>query len=82
MFIFIGTNREDPDDLGAEVEFWLGEEQEVDKLIFNTSSLVFVPRGLLHMPIIYRKVEKPFLLVVVGVDVGDMKPIKYPVREL
>lgn len=82
MFLFIGTNREDPNDLGAEVEFWLGEEQEADKLIFNTSSLIFVPRGLLHMPIIYRKVENPFLLIVIGVDVGDMKPIRYPVREL
>lgn len=82
IFLFMGTNRTDTDDLGAEVEFWLGEGTEADKLVFNTSSLVFVPGGLLHMPIIYRNVVKPFLLVVIGIEVGDMKPTKYPVRDI
>ncbi len=82
MFLFMGTNRTDTNDLGAEVEFWLGEGKAADKLVFNTSSLVFVPGGLLHMPIIYKHVSKPFLLVVVGINVGNMKPTKYPLREL
>ena len=31
IFVFLGSNREDPDDLGAEVEFWLGEKEDVEK---------------------------------------------------
>ncbi len=82
MFLFMGTNPEDPNDLGAEVEMWLGEGEEADKLTINTSSLIFVPRGLVHMPIIFKGVKKPLLLIVVGINVGVMKSIKYPLRKL
>lgn len=84
IFLFLGTNRDDPNDLGAEVEFWLGEGDEADKLTFNTSSLIYVPAKLLHLPIIYRRVKKPLLLIVIGINAGDLKTktIKYPVRDL
>lgn len=84
IFLFLGTNKNDPNDLGADVEFWLGEGAEADKLIFNTSSLVFVPANLVHMPIIYRNVTKPLLLMVIAPNAGDLrsKTINYPVRKL
>jgi hypothetical protein len=55
VIAFFGTNHEDPHDLGAEVELWLGDEQH----IINKSSLVFIPAGLKHCPLIFRKVERP-----------------------
>ena len=63
----------DTNDLGADIEFWLGEGDETDKLAFSTASLVFVPRNLVHMPIIYRNVKKPILLVIVSPDAGEMR---------
>lgn len=46
IFCFLGTNPEDPGDLGAEVEFWLGEGEKTEKMVINTPSAVYVPPGV------------------------------------
>ena len=53
---FFGSNPEDYHDLCAEVELWLGDE----KHILNKSCVVFVPKGLVHCPMVIRSVDKPF----------------------
>ena len=86
VFIFLGTDPENPSDLGAEVEFWLGEGEESDKLEFNTSSFVFVPTNLLHMPIFFRNVKRPVLRITQTLNNFD--PAKtvtdrnFPLRDL
>lgn len=82
IFMFIGANPVDTNDLGAEVEIWLGEAVEADKITLTTSSLVFIPRGLLHLPVIFRKVKKPVLFELIALNLGEMKPIKYPIRKI
>jgi hypothetical protein len=52
---FLGSNPEDPHDLCGEVEFWLDDE----KHILTKSCAVFIPRGLLHCPIYFRRVDRP-----------------------
>jgi hypothetical protein len=59
---FIGSNPDDPYDLGGEVEFWLGGE----KHIITKSSVVFVPKGLTHCPIYFRRVDRPFFYFTTG----------------
>ena len=71
-FLFLSTNKDDTNDLGADVEFWLGEGEEADKLNFSTSSYIHVPANLMHMPIIYRNVKKPILLVIFAPEAGDL----------
>ena len=70
VFVFLGSNREDPNDLGGEVEFWLGEGKDTEKYLLNTSTCIFVPRGLVHLPMIFTKVKRPFLLITFGVNMG------------
>ena len=65
IFMFLGTNPNDIRDLGAEVEFWLGEGEELDKVVLNTTGSVLVPAGLAHFPIIWRNVKRPCIMVVV-----------------
>jgi hypothetical protein len=55
VFGMFGTDVDDPYDLGGEVEFWLDDE----KHILTKSCIIFIPRGLMHSPLIYRKVNKP-----------------------
>jgi len=55
IIAFIGTNHDDPYDLGAEAELWLGDE----KHIINKTSLVFIPAGLKHCPLTFLKVDRP-----------------------
>lgn len=52
---FLGSNPEDPHDLCGEVEMWLDDE----KHILTKSCAVFIPRGLLHCPIYFRRVDRP-----------------------
>jgi hypothetical protein len=57
-----GTNLEDPNDLGGELEFWLGDEKQV----ITKSCLIFIPRGLKHGPIYWRRLDKPIFHFVCG----------------
>jgi hypothetical protein len=59
---FVGTIREDPRELGGEIEFWLDDEQYV----FTKSCLIFVPRGLKHLPLIFRRVDHPIFFFTEG----------------
>jgi hypothetical protein len=58
---FVALDPEHPDDLGAEVEIFLGKEKESHR--FNKSTSFFIPKGFVHAPVIFHEVSKPFLLV-------------------
>lgn len=71
MFLFMGTNPRDIEDLGADVEFWLGEGDELEKIEINTCACVFVPAGLAHFPLTWKNVRKPCVFVVVSCSPFD-----------
>ena len=56
---FLGVN--DFEDMDAEIEIGLGEEQEIYKITTPTS--VYIPKGLVHCPLNFRRVGKPILFV-------------------
>jgi len=62
VIAFIGTDNNDPYDLGAEVELWLGDE----KHIITKSSLVYIPAGLKHCPLTFLRVDKPVFHFTTG----------------
>ena len=82
IFLFLGTNKDDPNDLGADIEFWMGEGKEAEKLAFNTSSLIYIPKNLAHLPLVFKNVKKPLLYVVFSPEAGDLrkKVVKCPLR--
>ena len=55
---FIGSDPDNPEDLGAVVEVALGEEWE--KHTFTRTSILYFPAGLHHAPINVKKVDRPF----------------------
>ena len=57
-----GTNPDDTRDLGGEVEFWIEDE----KYELTNSSVIFIPKGTRHCPIIFHKVERPIFHFIVG----------------
>lgn len=62
LITLFGTNPDDPRDLCAEVEFWLGDE----KHILTSSCLIYVPKGTKHCPMIFRNVKRPIFHYIVG----------------
>jgi len=72
---FIGNNPEDPDDLGAEAEIWMDDEQ----YIIHSSFMVYVPKGLKHCPLIVRNIKRPVLHFDMQLTEGDYRAA--PVRK-
>jgi hypothetical protein len=55
VLAMFGTDLDKPYELNGEVEFWLGDE----KHIITKSCIIFIPKGLTHCPLIYRRIDKP-----------------------
>lgn len=54
---FIGTDATRPEELGAEVTFFLGDEA----VTVTKSCLVYVPRGVKHSPILVPSLDRPII---------------------
>jgi hypothetical protein len=52
---FIGSDPDDPSDLGGELEVWV--DGEMHRL--TTSAMVFCPAGMPHMPLRILRVDRP-----------------------
>ena len=53
-----------PDGMGkveAEIEMSFGEEGE--KYIINSPTTVYIPKGLVHCPLDFKRVDKPVLFI-------------------
>ena len=68
LLVYLGTNPDNPDELGGEIEIWLGEGKELEKVILTTSSSILLPPGLAHLPLFYRNVSRPIIHVLVMFD--------------
>jgi hypothetical protein len=60
--VFLGTNPKDPNDLGGEVELWIGGE----KHMLTKSCAVFIPAEVKHAPIYFRKITTPIWYLATG----------------
>jgi hypothetical protein len=61
LLIHIGTDPDDPTDLGAEVEMCMGEEME--KHVITKSTVVYIPPGTIHCPWTIKRVDRPFIFL-------------------
>ncbi len=52
---FVGSIPDNPRALGGEIEFYLEDE----KYILDKSCLIYVPAGMKHLPLIFRRVDSP-----------------------
>ena len=54
----------DPNDFGdfqAEVWFYLGEEGE--KQVITKPTIIYIPRGMMHCPLVYHRIDKPIIFL-------------------
>lgn len=62
VIAFFGTNRDDLQDLGAEIELWIDGE----KNLMNESFLAFIPAGIVHCPLKILSIDRPVFHFAVG----------------
>jgi hypothetical protein len=64
--IFFGHNTDDLSYLGVDITLEIGKEHE--KHNFNVPTVVALPKGTPHFPIVCNKVEKPYSVMQVGLS--------------
>jgi len=69
IIIHIGGDPENPRELGAEVEYYVGGQP----LAFDTTTLLYVPAGTTHGPAVWNNFTKPHIVmsVILGPDTTD-----------
>ena len=66
---FAGTNRNHPRELGGEIEFHMGDET----LTLTKTSLIFIPKGILHCPVVLKRIDTPIFMFEAGNDTNYIK---------
>jgi hypothetical protein len=61
ILYFIGGNPMNFKEFGAEVELVMGEGEEEETYIINSTTWVYVPKNLMHCPLDFKKVDKPIM---------------------
>lgn len=64
ILMLIGTDPNNPEDLGAEVELQMGSERE--KHIMTRSTVVYIPPNMIHCPYIIRRTDRPWIFVEIN----------------
>jgi hypothetical protein len=64
ILFHIGTNPDDPLDLGAEIEFHMGKEME--RHVITQTTAVFIPPMVVHAPWRPLKLRRPFIFLQVN----------------
>jgi hypothetical protein len=61
VLVALGSDPENPEDLGAEFELYMGTEME--KHIINKSTMIYIPENTVHCPFTITRVTRPFLFI-------------------
>ncbi len=64
--LFVGTDPDRPDYLGAEIEIAMGKEKEIH--VFDKPTVVVAPHGLVHCPLITRRVDSPYMFSAISLN--------------
>ena len=57
IVLFIGSDPEHFEDLGAEIEYYIGGQP----LLFDTTAALYIPQGTSHGPVRWKKHERPHI---------------------
>jgi len=68
IVLHIGSDFKNPEYLGAEIEFAVGGEP----LIIDKTSALFVPKGVKHGPITWKKVDGPHIQMAIILGAGTL----------
>lgn len=68
IVLHIGSDPDNPDDLGAEIEFSVGD----DPFVIDKTSAFFLPAGLKHGPVVWKKVSRPHLQMSLVLGAGSL----------
>lgn len=66
ILLHIGSDPQNPEDLGAEIEFWVDGKP----LSFDKTSALFIPAGTKHGPVIWKRCTRPHIQMAIMLGTG------------
>jgi hypothetical protein len=67
--LLIGSNPKDPEYLGAEIECHVGGQ----KMISDKTNALFIPRGVEHGMVAWKRFEKPHIMMSIMLGNGNFE---------
>jgi hypothetical protein len=68
IVIHTSTDPQNPEDLGGEIEFMMeGQLLKIDK-----TSAIYVPKGIKHGPLTWKKFKKPHIELTIMIGAGSL----------
>ena len=68
VVLHIGSDPNNPEDLGGEIEFVVGGEP----LVFDKTTALFVPKGVKHGPVTWKKFRRPHIEMAIVLGGGTL----------
>ncbi len=68
IILHIGTDPQNPEDLGGEIEIGIDGRP----VVINRTSAIYVPKGVKHGPLVWKKFEKPHLELTIMIGAGTL----------
>ena len=68
IVLHIGTDPEKPQELGGKIEFVVGGET----IVIDKTSALFVPKGVDHGPLTWKRVSRPHLELTITLGAGTL----------
>jgi len=68
IVLHIGTDPSNPEDLGGEIEIGMGGEP----VVINSTSAIFIPKGVKHGPLVWKKFTKPHLELTIMIGASSL----------
>jgi hypothetical protein len=69
IVLHVGGDPQNPEDLGADLEYGMGDEA----LMFDTSFGMWVPKGTVHGPLVWHAVRNPHVEMAVMLGAGNLR---------
>ena len=69
IVLHIGSDPNNPEDLGADMTFGVGG----DHMKFDKNYAVYIPRGVMHGPLIWHNFRKPHIEMAIMLGAGTLK---------
>jgi hypothetical protein len=68
IVMHIGSDPQNPEDLGAEIEYVVGGET----LIINKTSAMLIPKGVKHGPLTWKSFTRPHIQMTIMLGAGTL----------
>lgn len=73
IVLLIGSDPKSLRDLGGEVEWGMGSGEDAATYTLTSTTAIYVPNGVPHGPLVFKRVDRPILNVAIGLQTGDYK---------